>query len=323
MESELKIVKLDFNYDMDILSQTPENSGIWGNYKFVVSDEIKTCDYYVSYEDYKIKKQKIKVNYASILITGEGPKTRTKFSYFFLKKFDRIITVDRNFKSRKIRYSFAGLPWWINKSYRFLKDLKMPQKSKLISIISSDKDITPDHRQRLKFAHALKEHFKNKIDFFGRGINDFENKWEVIEKYKYHIAIENDLIQDYFTEKLTDSILGYSFPIYYGCPNIENYFSRRTFETINIYNIEESIKIIENLLQDTKRYNEFLNEIDSQRSLILDKFQLFPLLVDNLNDFKVYNPKTISIYPNFYFVNICKYYFKRVLVKLKLVQDER
>ncbi len=323
MESELKIVKLDFNYDLDILSQTPDKSGIWGGFKFVVSDDVTTCDYYVSYEDYKIKKQKIKVNYASILITGEGPKTRTKFSYFFLRKFDRIISVDRNLKFQNIKYSFPGLPWWIDKSYDFLKDFKMPQKTKLISIISSDKSITPDHRQRLKFAYALKQHFQDKIDFFGRGINDFENKWDVIEKYKYHIAIENDVIQDYFTEKFTDSILGYSFPIYYGCSNIEHYFSSKVFEKIDIYNIEESINKIENLINDENRYSEFLKEISSQRDLILNTLQLFPLLVENLADFKKLKPKTITLYPNFFLLKTFKYYFKRVFVKLKLVKDEK
>ena len=43
-------------------------------------------------------------------------------------------------------------------------------------MISSNKAFTDGHRQRLKFVEALKEHFGENIDVFGRGINSFADK---------------------------------------------------------------------------------------------------------------------------------------------------
>jgi len=41
----------------------------------------------------------------------------------------------------------------------------------------------------------------------------------------FHIAIENTLIKNYFSEKIVDCFQSMTVPIYYGCKNIENYFN--------------------------------------------------------------------------------------------------
>jgi len=40
----------------------------------------------------------------------------------------------------------------------------------------------------------------------------------------FHVAIENVMQQDYFSEKLLDCFLTRTVPIYWGCPNISSYF---------------------------------------------------------------------------------------------------
>ena len=56
-------------------------------------------------------------------------------------------------------------------------------------------------------------------------INPIEDKFDALIGYKYHLALENSVIPDYWTEKLADSLLAWCKPIYYGCPNINDYFS--------------------------------------------------------------------------------------------------
>ena len=41
---------------------------------------------------------------------------------------------------------------------------------------------------------------------------------------QYHICIENQSVGHYFTEKLIDAFLTETIPVYWGCPNIEDYF---------------------------------------------------------------------------------------------------
>ncbi|MEW6054241.1 MAG: hypothetical protein AB1552_10720 [Nitrospirota bacterium] len=41
---------------------------------------------------------------------------------------------------------------------------------------------------------------------------------------QFHIAIENAKVNNWFTEKLLDCFITKTIPIYWGCPNISNYF---------------------------------------------------------------------------------------------------
>jgi hypothetical protein len=45
--------------------------------------------------------------------------------------------------------------------------------------------------------------------------------------YQYAVVIENTRQNNYFTEKLMDCLLTKTIPIYYGCPNISNWFDTR------------------------------------------------------------------------------------------------
>ena len=46
-------------------------------------------------------------------------------------------------------------------------------------------------------------------------------------KSQYHIVIESSCVKNYFTEKLIDAMLTKTVPIYWGCPNIGEFFDMR------------------------------------------------------------------------------------------------
>jgi hypothetical protein len=50
------------------------------------------------------------------------------------------------------------------------------------------------------------------------------SKIEIFETYMFSIVIENSRQIHYFTEKIIDCLLTKTIPIYYGCPNISDYF---------------------------------------------------------------------------------------------------
>ena len=53
--------------------------------------------------------------------------------------------------------------------------------------------------------------------------NGRQTKLDIYSKYKFIIAFENAIGEDYVTEKLYDPLLAGSVPIYLGAPNVENY----------------------------------------------------------------------------------------------------
>jgi hypothetical protein len=148
-------------------------------------------------------------------------------------------------------------------------------------VISSDKVQTAGHRRRLKFVHRLKQHFGDQLDVFGRGIREVEDKWDAIAPYRYHIALENGVYPHYWTEKLSDTFLAGAFPLYLGCPNVTEYFPSDSLTTLDANDSTRAIATIEQAIAD-HRYESSAGDLAEARRLVLDQYNLFPLLADML-----------------------------------------
>ncbi|MCF6129913.1 glycosyltransferase family 10 [Flavobacterium sp. AS60] len=313
----MKIVKLSFGYDFPIFRQTPKSSGEWGNYKFVIDNSLKECDFWVVFGDYKFNIESVQCNPENIIfIPGECYETSTKFLQEFLNQFGLIITVQREIKHRNCIYTHNANPWFIGKSYDELVALNTPEKTRLISVVSSNKVFTAGHKKRLDFVKKLKNHFGDQLDVFGRGIKDFDDKWDVLANYKYSIAIENDNCDDWVTEKLFDCLYAHTLPFYYGCPNLDDYVNKEAYIRIDINNFEESVKIIEEGIKN----NEFEKRLpilkkEAKESLNTDNF--FPFITKFLDDMDSTLPKEQIIIkaPNYF-----KLYVKIKLGFLKRIQ---
>lgn len=64
----------------------------------------------------------------------------------------------------------------------------------------------------------------------------------------FHIAIENTSINNYFSEKLLDCFRTYTIPIYYGCPNIADYFNIEGIFPIK--SVREIIRVCNHITPD-------------------------------------------------------------------------
>ena len=162
-----------------------------------------------------------------------------------------------------------------------LRRMDPPIKKKLCSFIISNKFFLPGHKKRLNFKKKIMDHFKNRIDYFGFGINPIKNKKDAIDSYIYSIALENSSYDNYWTEKIADVFLGFSLPIYYGCKNIDKFFDKESFLNIDINNLDESIFKIENALDNPN--NVDMNSIIISRNKVLENYNLFKLVSDTIN----------------------------------------
>ena len=97
-----------------------------------------------------------------------------------------------------------------------------PEKSKMVSLIASNKSNQPGHRLR----HQVVDSVQSKgydVDVLGRGYKPFGAKSDGLLPYRYSVVIENIREPNYFSEKLIDAILCETVPIYWGCPNIDRF----------------------------------------------------------------------------------------------------
>lgn len=116
-------------------------------------------------------------------------------------------------------------------------------KTKLVSMIASNKKITKGHN----FRHLIAEQLSSKynIDMWGSGYKFFKNKTEPLKDYAYTICVMNTNVKNYFTEILVDPISLGCVPILWGCPNISEYFNKEGIITFT--NIEELDSILDTI----------------------------------------------------------------------------
>ena len=168
---------------------------------------------------------------------------------------------------------------------------KIHKKNKLVSCVSSNKSFLPGHVTRLNFIKSIKNN--PKIDFFGRGINPVDSKFDVLKDYAFSIAIEmirpgdmyhleNQIWVDdeyLWSEKINDCFLTGTVPIYYGCPIIGEFFNTDGILTFNT----------------AEELNYILNNIS------MEQYQsMLPAIEDNLNRAKKYPLNNDDLYEHFF-----------------------
>ena len=282
-------VKISTVENNSFFHQTPKRLGEWGRCKFYANKEIKKCDYWVVLYDGLSHTETVLCPKDNTIYVTEEPISVNNYQKSFISQFASIMTSQTAIKHKNAIHQQQILPWRIgriekkdpifNIDYDQLVDIKNLQKPKLISLTTSTKFFTYGHRERVYFVDKLYRKFGNKIDFFGKGIKEVKDKWEVLAPYKYHIVIENSAHKDYWTEKLTDAYLSLCYPIYYGCLNIHQYFNKKMLTTIDIHQPDKAIKSIENIMQ-SRIYENSFKMISQAKNLCLNQYNLFAMIAD-------------------------------------------
>ncbi|MEP2718265.1 hypothetical protein [Pseudophaeobacter sp.] len=97
------------------------------------------------------------------------------------------------------------------------------EKTADLSLIASAQNSHPGHKLRHRIVTHLQGNYPE-ARIMGRGYSPFDNKVEGLAPFRYSVVIENTQEPNYFSEKLIDAILCETVPIYWGCPNITDFF---------------------------------------------------------------------------------------------------
>ena len=133
----------------------------------------------------------------------------------FIQTYEAIFT--HNQRLLKLDDKFK----WVPAYGLYIDDPKICEKTKLLSMITSNKTMTKNHLLRNHLAKKWKSH----LDLYGRGYNEIEKKEEGLQDYMFSVAIENDCYETYFTEKILDCFAVGTIPVYLGAPDIGNHFN--------------------------------------------------------------------------------------------------
>jgi hypothetical protein len=154
---------------------------------------------------------------------------------------------------------------------------KVYDKTKNLSIISSNKTSTDGHRLR----HEVISKYKNNIDVYGRGYNNIEFKIDGLKEYRFQIVIENCKRDYWFTEKLIDCFRTGTIPIYWGCPSIGDFFDIDGIITFD--SVDDLTSIIYNLNEDlyNSKIKNIINNFEKSKHFILPDELIFKNIYNN------------------------------------------
>jgi hypothetical protein len=97
-----------------------------------------------------------------------------------------------------------------------------------------------------------------------------------MKPYRYSIAVENYRGPFYFSGKLTDALLAWCMPIYWGCTNLNEFLPENSYININIEDPNAPDKMNE-IVESNKR-EENIDAIAEARRRILDQHQIWPVV---------------------------------------------
>tara|TARA_R110002020_G_scaffold262166_5_gene476628 strand:- start:2650 stop:3531 length:882 start_codon:yes stop_codon:yes gene_type:complete len=178
--------------------------------------------------------------------------------------------------------------WWLDYDYNYLANLKYQdlnkRKQNPICIVTG-KGFTDGHRKRLSF--LIKNQYKTEIDFYGKrdiskmftnyvGVPEYYNtskrdKSRIFE-YDVSISMENGSRKNFFT-RVAEDLLCWALPIYWGCPNLQDFLPKGSYRYIDIdkdYTKQELTHLLR------KPEEKEIKAIAEAREIILNEYNFFP-----------------------------------------------
>jgi len=293
----------------DLFRQLPNSSNVWKDAIFTEGNTIKS-DFIVvlNRAPHPLFCRVPEGN--RILMIQEPPIDSYNWQKKSIRYFDKVLGYWESDEEDKIENINTALPWHIGKNYDELKKLKAGNKEKLLSTVTSLSNTKSGHQLRLDFINHLKV-VNIKFDHFGRGIRPVNDKFDALYPYKYSLALENHSCNDYWTEKFSDCLLSWRIPIYYGATNISQYFPKGSYLSIDIEKPEKSISFIKEVIH-SNYWEENIENIKEARSLILDKYQFFPMIYDYCRKQKMGSKKKLFLIPSNHKYGIAKRIIRKI-----------
>ena len=257
-----------------------------------------------------------------VLVTVEPEILTSHYPQPFLDQFDAVLSFRQDLKHPAVYRSPPMIPWWVGvsgghgqerKVNLVFEDLQKPldpeEKRSACSLICSSLAYTPSHRARLAFVDQLCEQ-STRVDRYGFGHRPIDDKWQALRDYRVHIGIENSSCPDYWTEKAADAFLSECFLVYWGCPNLADYFPEDAFACIDLGDVDAVAALLEQVC-DEDFYMRRRPAILEAKRRVLERYNLFTSLAEQLPKIPQGDPCARQLKPQDWYQGSLKKRFKR------------
>jgi hypothetical protein len=138
------------------------------------------------------------------------------------------------------------------------------------------------YRKRMNVANLIIDN-NLPVDVYGKQWNangrckgEANNKRDALCSYRFSVGIENTAENFYTTEKFTDNLLTNTIPIYFGSPNISEYYDSRGYIQLpNLDNLEAVKQVLIDIESNASQlYEQMLPFCMKNKEIFLTQFNI-------------------------------------------------
>ena len=214
-------------------------------YTFTPDPACSEYDWVVVFDDVKDDETVTCPKERTILATWE-PVSIKNYCTAFTRQFGHLLTNRPPWAERHPHYHLGRgyFPWFNSRTYQENRDFVVPPKTKAVSAVCSSKAMRwTRHHQRILLLKRLVAEVPG-AEWYGHGVREFKRKCELMDEFRYHVALENHVAPHYWTEKIADAFLCECLPFYAGAPDLADDFPADSFIPIPVDDPESAIRII-------------------------------------------------------------------------------
>jgi len=285
-----------------IINQFPDRSTTVGKHQFVFDPQCEDYDWLVAIDNLpenisKFGMMDLHCDPSQTILICTEPSDVTYYGKWFANQFEHLVTnQDEHALPHANARRIPNSLWFYGKEYNQIIDDtdKDIAKTDLISGIATDKsEGHTAHKKRFDFLQLASKRIdeleilysyrdKEKIftQIFGKSVKYVKSKHEMIDRYKYHLAIGNQQGKNIITERILDCFLGHAVPISFGCTNLSDHFPEKSFIDIDINDPSGAISTIKSIIYDTNDYLSRLESVKKARSIVISKFNLITTIIE-------------------------------------------
>ena len=262
---------------------TPGQTLRWGRCKFSINPSGEgDWDFWIVFAN-AIEIEKANVAPGNTLFIAAEPPAKKTYPRRFYRQFAHVVDTHNGSRHPNLEVGMLGMFWMVGLNwdgmnyeygYDFLSEMPRPKKQNKVSVVCSSTAKTEGQKARLRFLEALKKELGDDLVHFGKGFELIDDKMDAISPYRFNLVLENSQSPHYWTEKLTDAYLGWAFPFYVGCPNVDDYFSSESFHAIDMGDVSRAAKEIRGFLSRPESAEE-VEAINEARHRVLNPYNPF------------------------------------------------
>src|SRR5271157_695523 len=165
---------------------------------------------------------------------------------------------------------------WMNPEYRpwldtagiKVMECDASKKQFKASFITSSKIQTPGHVMRQEIYDRLPEKINDLVIYKHKSPPYLPSKKPLLDDYQFHITPQNASQDNWFDDKIVDSLMAKTIPLYWGCPNVGEFFNMEGILHFKTY--AELVSMLERLTPEyySQHYSAVQDNFDRALKLV-------------------------------------------------------